>query len=160
MKILKNNIVTFFCLLFLSVFGLTQQSQAQDNALWAGFTVAPRAITTFEGEPPFQVDVALYLGPSYFIKDLGISPFYSFGGNSAGVFLTYAFNEHIGSYLVLEHTLNTDFGVYGLGITTPLLDNYVQGFVEIGSSYGGDLNPQPALLTGVYLSFGKTIKEW
>jgi len=148
-----------FVLLTLIVSQTIQaQETTPDNLLVAGFTFAPSAITTFDKEQPFEVGAALYLGPTYLKGDLGISPFYNFGGNSVGVFLTYQFNTNIGGYLVLDKSINANFGVYGVGLTTPLFDQYVQGFVEFGSSYG-DIQ-QPALITGMYMTFGKTLKEW
>lgn len=156
---------TFFIIL-ISIFtmGMTSTSlQAQDNTastkeLSIGFTFGPHALTTFEGEQPFTIGTPLYLGPTFIKDNLGISPFYNFGGNSLGMFLTYQVTNDFGTYLVWDQSLNSKNGIYGLGLTTPLYKNYVVGFVEVGGFYGDAKGPE--FLTGLYLTFGKTVKKW
>ena len=134
------------------------QSQAQTKELYLGFTFSPQALTTFQGDPPFQLNTALYLGPTLVSGDWGVNPFYNFGANSLGVFLMYSFNPELGTYLVLDQNLTSNFGVYGVGFTTPLVEDYVQGFVEVGGNWGD--NPEPSFMTGLYITFGKKLKEW
>ncbi|MEM6395995.1 MAG: hypothetical protein AAF741_06580 [Bacteroidota bacterium] len=120
-----------------------------------GLTLAPQAITTFEGDPPFVTDMPVYIGPTWLSGSWGVSPFYNFGGHSVGVFLTYAFTPDFGSYLVFDQSLDSNFGIYGLGFTTPLLESYIQGFVEIGGSYGDA--PGANLLIGAYFLLSKQL---
>ncbi|MEM8584996.1 MAG: hypothetical protein AAGF87_12035 [Bacteroidota bacterium] len=120
-----------------------------------GLTLAPQAITTFEGDPPFSTAMPVYIGPTWLSGSWGVSPFYNFGGHSLGVFLTYAFSADFGSYLVIDQSLNTNFGIYGLGFTTPLLEPYIQGFVEIGGSYGDVSGAN--LLIGAYFLLSKPL---
>jgi len=143
------------CLLFITTYSLHAQD---NNEIILGFTFAPQGISTFENDPPFQVITPLYLGPTWLNGKWGVNPFYSFGGNSAGVFLTYAITNDFGSYLVLDQSLNSNFGVYGVGLTTPLFENYVQGFVELARSYGDE--SQESLAIGMFISFGRTVKTW
>ena len=64
----------------------------------------------------------------------------------------------VGTYLVFEQSFHTDFGVVGLGLTSPLYSPYVQGFIEFGHSYGE--GSSPALVIGMYLSFSRQLKSW
>ena len=96
--------------------------------------------------------------PTLLTGKWGVNPFYNFGGNSIGVFLTYQVTPDFGGYLVWDQSLTSDFGLYGFGLTSPLFENYVVGFAEIGSNYG-----EPAELTfimGMYFIFGKGVKRW
>ena len=135
-----------------------QDSSAPNNSLSLGFVFGASAITTFEGTPPFQLQSPIYFGPTYFSGPFGINPYYNFGSNGAGVFLMYGFSPDFGSYLVWEQSLDTDFGVFGVGLTTPLYENIVRGFVELGTSYGPDSGGY--FVTGVYVTFAKLLKEW
>ncbi|MEL6393239.1 MAG: hypothetical protein AAFR97_10850 [Bacteroidota bacterium] len=130
--------------------------QASDQPQWLfGLTLAPQAITTFEGDPPFVTDMPVYIGPTWLSGAWGVSPFYNFGGHSVGVFLTYAFTPGFGSYLVVDQSLDTNFGIYGLGFTTPLVEPYILGFIEIGGSYGDVSGAN--LLIGAYFLLSKQL---
>ena len=151
----------FFILLWVAAFPLLLNGQTEETpqqSLSLGFTFGPSGITTFEGSPPFQIQTPLYFGPTYFNGNLGINPYYNFGTNGVGVFLMYAFTPDFGSYLVLEQSLDDPVGVYGLGLTTPLFENYVQGFVELGTSYGPGADLY--FVMGMYITFGKELKSW
>lgn len=152
----KILLVALLCGLLHSLNGQSSSAEQAPQSQWLfGLTLAPQAITTFSGDPPFATAMPVYLGPSWLSGKWGVSPFYNFGGHSLGLFLTYAFTPNFGSYLVVDQSLNTDFGIYGFGLTTPLVDNYILGFVEIGGSYGED--PGPALLIGAYFLLSKSL---
>ncbi len=159
---MKKSLLIIFISMFTLVMGAHSLQAQEDNEsvkeLHLGFTFGPHALTTFQGEQPFTIGTPLYLGPT-FIKDAwGLSPFYNFGGNSAGMFLTYQAIDELGLYLVWDQSVNSKNGIYGLGLTTPLYKSYVVGFVEFGGYYGDAKGPE--LLTGLYLTFGKRVKKW
>lgn len=153
-----KNLILLLCLLCIGPSLVAQDNTAPENDLIIGFTFAPQGITSFEGDPPFEVIAPLYFGPTWFKGKWGVNPFYSFGGNSIGVFVMHSFNDDLGSYLVLEQSLSSDFGLVGAGLTTPLFENYVQGFLELAHSYGDDA--QMTMSLGMFISFGKSVKTW
>lgn len=146
------------CLASLKAFAQLEvptEEPSTQSQWFFGLTLAPQAITTFEGNPPFVTAMPVYIGPTWASGSWGVSPFYNFGGHSLGVFLTYAFSGEFGSYLVVDQSLDTNFGIYGLGFTTPLLEPYIQGFVEIGGSYGDVSGAN--LLIGAYFLLSKQL---
>ena len=152
----KILLMVAFCGLLHSLYGQSTTLESTKQSQWLfGLTLAPQAITTFDGDPPFETGMPVYIGPTWLSGKVGLSPFYNFGGHSVGLFLTYSFTPNFGSYLVVDQSLDTDFGIYGFGLTTPLVENYILGFVEIGGSYGED--PGPALLIGAYFLLSKSL---
>lgn len=151
-------LLSIICVFMITISSIAQDEKETIREFYLGFTFAPQAVTVFDNKPPFTLAAPLYIGPSMIINEWGISPFYSFGSNSVGVFLTYQIIPELGTYVVLDQSVNSNFGVYGLGFTTPLYKTYVQGFVEFNRSYGDE--KVTAMSMGMYLTFGKLVKAW
>lgn len=153
-------------LCILVSFTFFQAVQAQDidsiekkNAFALGVIYSPRAFTTFNGDDkPFKVDQAFYLVPSVTLDKWTVAPFYNFGGNRVGAFLSRAITKTEGIYVFGDQSLDSNFGAYGVGLTTTLYKDLAQGFIEMGGSRGN--NPEPAFLVGVYINFSKVLKKW
>ncbi len=146
------------CLIFpFSNFAQADQS-TDENELYIGLTIGAFGFTNFKGSQPFQVAYPLYVGPTWLKGNWALNPFYNVGNHSVGAFLAYTFNDDLGAYLVIDDSIGSNFGIYGVGITTPLVNPYVQGFVEIGGNYGDE--PDPSLLFGVWITFGKKVASW
>lgn len=158
-----KTIITLILSIFLLNVAMGQQSEPEEldvknNKIWLGFNFTPRAFSTFDGGKPFEVTSILYAVPTYITGKWAFSPFYNFNFNRAGIFANYNVNKNLGVYVLADQELDGNFGAYGAGVTTPLYEDWVLGFIEMGGTRGD--NPQPALLVGLYINFGKTIKEW
>lgn len=134
------------------------EPEVKNNKLWLGFNFTPRAFSTFDGGNPFEVTSILYAVPTYITGKWAFSPFYNFNANRAGIFASYALNKGYGVYVLADQELGNNFGVYGAGVTKFLYKDWVQGFIEIGGTRGRESDP--AFLVGLYITFGKTLKEW
>ncbi|MEM7369978.1 MAG: hypothetical protein AAF587_15335 [Bacteroidota bacterium] len=137
----------------------TKTDKQPNNQLYLGFTAGMYGLTDFQQSPPFDVQTPLYVGPTWIRNNLAVSPFYNIGGHSVGMFVTYAISKDLSTYLIIDDALNADQGFYGVGITTPIIDPYVVGFVEIDRTYG-EVGSTPALLLGVWVSLGKKVAAW
>ena len=153
---------TLITLLLVTIFQFNYAQEntvsAPKNKIWLGTIYSPRAFSTFDGGKPFDVTSVLYLVPTYITGKWAFAPFYNFSGNRTGIFTSYNINKNLGVYIFGDQDLDNNFGAYGIGATTPLYENWINGFIEIGGSRGN--NPEPAFLVGLYISLGKTIKEW
>ncbi len=137
-----------------------QESQNKDEPkeLFIGLIFAPFAATTFEGDPPFSTDTSLFLTAAVVKGDWSVAPYYNFGTNSAGAFLTYNIIDDLGSYVSSDKALTGNTGTYALGFTTPILEDYIQGYVEIGGTYGDDATAFFGV--GLYFNILKSVKSW
>lgn len=158
MKLLLSLLISLSLLQAISAQEENEEEQKK-NSFSLGFIYSPRAFNTFNGDDkPFKVDQTFYAVPKVTLDKWAVAPFYNFGGNRAGAFVSREITKTEGIYVFGDTSLDTNFGAYGLGLTTVLYKDLAQGFVEIGGTYGD--NPEPALLIGLYIYFGKTIKKW
>lgn len=151
----------FWGLIFiLSTMNAMAQEQGKENSkeLFAGIIYAPFAVTTFEGDPPFSTDTSLFLTVGLAKGDWSFAPYYNFSSNNAGAFVTYNIWDELGTYISVDKALVGNTGNYSLGFTTPILEDYIQGYVEIGSTYGDDSTP--FLGVGLYFNILKPLKSW
>ena len=88
--------------------------------------------------------------------DWSVAPYYNFGTNSAGAFLTYNIIAELGTYISSDKALTGNTGTYALGFTTPILEDYIQGYVEIGGTYGDDATAFFGV--GLYFNILKSVK--
>ncbi len=153
---------SFFLGLISFLFTIHMIAQEQDKKeskyLFAGIIYAPFAVTTFEGDPPFSTDASLFLTVGVAKGDWSFAPYYNFSSNNAGAFVTYNIFDELGSYISVDKALVGNTGNYSLGFTTPIIDNYIQGYIEIGSTYGDDATAFFGV--GLYFNILKTIKSW
>ena len=131
---------------------------AHNNELHFGLITGVFGVTDFESDPPFSLTRPLFIGPTWIHKKWAFSPFYNIGDHSAGMFLSYNFSQDLGTYFVVDDHLSSDFGIYGFGLTTPIIFPFVQGFVEIGSTYG-EVN-QTSLSIGAWIILSKKVSSW
>lgn len=131
---------------------------AAPKELFIGLIFAPFAATTFEGDPPFSTDTSLFLTAALVKGDWSVAPYYNFGTNSAGAFLTYNIIAELGTYISSDKALTGNTGTYALGFTTPILEDYIQGYVEIGGTYGDDATAFFGV--GLYFNILKSVKSW
>ena len=75
-----------------------------------------------------------------------------------GMFLSYTFNEELGTYFVIDDHFDSGFGLYGLGLTTPVIQPFVQGFVELGRTYGPVI--QTTFSVGLWFVLTKRVTSW
>ncbi|WP_394748866.1 hypothetical protein [Spongiimicrobium salis] len=145
---------------FLSTINVTAQKQDKQESkqLFAGIIYAPFAVTTFEGDPPFTTDTSLFLTVGVAKGDWSFAPYYNFSANNAGAFVTYNIFDELGTYISVDKALTGNTGNFSLGFTTPIVDDYIQGYVEIGSTYGDDATA--FLGVGLYFNILKPIKSW
>ena len=115
-------------------------------------------VTDFESSPPFNLARPVFIGPTLLHKKWAFSPFYNLGDNGLGMFLSYAISPEFGTYIVVDDQIDYDFGIYGLGFTTPIIQPFVQGFVEIGGTYGEV--KQTTFSVGVWIVLSKRIATW
>ncbi|KZS40155.1 hypothetical protein AWE51_25265 [Aquimarina aggregata] len=134
------------------------QHKGEPKELFIGLIFAPFAATTFEGDPPFSTDTSLFLTAALVKGDWSIAPYYNFGTNSAGAFLTYNILDELGTYVSSDKALTGNTGTYALGFTTPILEDYIQGYVEIGGTYGDDATAFFGV--GLYFNILKSVKSW
>lgn len=156
---MKTNLILIL-LLTLSQLTLGQEeaSPAKKNKIWIGAIYSPRAFNTFDGGKPFEVASVLYFAPTYKTGNWAFSPFYNFNENRTGIFTSYHINKKLGVYIFGDQSLSSNFGAYGAGITTPVYEDWINGFIEMGGSRG--INPKTAFLVGFYISLGKTLNTW
>ncbi|WP_298310122.1 hypothetical protein [uncultured Aquimarina sp.] len=134
------------------------QNKKEPKELLIGLIFAPFAATTFEGDPPFSTDTSLFLTAAIAKGDWSFAPYYNFGSNSAGAFLTYNIIDQLGTYIASDKSFTGNTGTYSLGFTTPILQDYIQGYIEIGGTYGDDAIAFFGV--GLYFNILKSVKSW
>ncbi|WP_160114009.1 MULTISPECIES: hypothetical protein [Aquimarina] len=144
--------------LFLFTINLIAQDKKLSKEILVGFIFSPSATTIFEGDPPFSVDTSLFFTAAIVKGDWSIAPYYNFGSNGAGAFVNYNISNEFGAYIAIDKILTGNTGNYFLGFTTPILENYIQGYIEVGGTFGDD--PTPFLGMGLYFNILKSIKSW
>lgn len=156
---MRTIIILILSITFLNITnGQQVEPEVKNNKIWLGFNFTPRAFSTFDGGKPFEVTSILYAVPTYITGKWAFAPFYNFNFNRTGLFVNYNVNKDLGVYVLADQEIDGNFGAYGAGVTTPLYEDWVLGFIEFGGTRGS--NPQPALLVGLYINFGKVVKEW
>lgn len=152
--------------IFLSLFPQNLKAQKGDQVtkiespteLSAGFIFAPYAATTFDDDPVFTSGTTLFLATVIAKGDWSFAPYYSFSANNVGAFVNYNISDKLGAYIVADKAIKGNNGNYILGFTTPMTADFIQGYIEIGSTYGDD--PTPFLGLGIYFNIFKTLKKW
>lgn len=124
--------------------------------LFAGFIFAPYGATTFDDDPVFTAGTTLFFTTVVAKGDWSFAPYYNLGANNAGAFVNYNILDDLGAYFVLDKAIKGNTGNYILGFTTPVTADFIQAYIEVGSTYGDD--PTPFLGVGVYFNILKQIK--
>lgn len=127
-----------------------------NNKSWFfGMTTAIQAVTTTEQiktDQPFEVGTPpLFTGVTMATGRWAFTPFYNFGSNSTGLFVTFSVSDHLGAYFVADKQLSVNNGFYGFGLATPIYDDIAQAFIEVGRDYQKTLDP--VITIGMYVSF-------
>ena len=153
---MKNIILFLFSLcIFQTIQG---QDEMDKNLLQLGVTTGIFGSTLLSESKPMTVNVPLFLGTTYIHGNLLISPFYNPSDHSIGGFLAYQLNEDLSTYVVVDDAIDEDFGIMGLGIMTPIINPYIQGFVEYTRSYGA-IN-EGGISIGIWAPLNKTVLSW
>jgi len=153
-----KKIFLFILVLMISWSSKAQSTVSQKNVLSIGVDLDGFATANLQQLKSFGLEYALFVAPSWQHGDWAISPFYNIGENSAGLSLSYSFHKHLTVYGVVEEAFKNKLGNYALGINTLTLGNNIQGFVEIGKSYGEEIST--SLLIGFSFSLSKNIISW
>lgn len=154
-------LVIILCLFTANVIGQNQDERTKEESteLFVGLIFAPFAVTTFDGEEkPFSTDTSLFLTTAIAKGDWSFAPYYNFGSNSGGAFLTYNIVDELGTYIASDKSFNDNTGTYSLGLTTPILEDYIQGYIEIGGTYGDGATAFFGV--GLYFNILKSVKSW
>ncbi len=144
--------------LLLSWSSKAQTTSNQKNALSIGMNIDGFGSAKLRQLKTFDLEYALFVAPSWQHGNWAISPFYNIGEHSAGVSLSYSFHKHLTLYGVVEEAFKNKVGNYAVGINTLTLGNNIQGFVEVGKSYGEEISS--SLLIGFSFSLSKNIISW
>ncbi len=116
---------------------------------------APIGTSFFENNNPFEVKNSIYLGVSLVYKNFLASPFYSLSTNSVGSFFSYALNENMSSYVVVDKSINDNNVGIGLGASFASWNANILPFVEFGRFYDEDSRWYTSI--GVYFLFNKKL---
>lgn len=155
---MKKNLIFLLGLICIAnnVFSQENPDKVKSNiSVEASLIYAPIGTTFFESETPFEIGNALYAGISIVKDRLIISPYYSFGSNSAGSFFSYDLNGSISSYLVFDKNLNDENGLVGVGFTTVSWNPNILPFIELGQTFGNSSDTYASI--GIYFLFNTKI---
>ncbi len=127
--------------------------KAQDKKIHikSGMMLAPMASMSLKKpKDGFSATVPLFAVTSFTKGKMTIVPSYCFNLNSVNLFITRDITPKISPYVVNMKSVKTKWGYTGVGITTPVMTNVADVFVEIGSDWD---KLKPTLYTGIYVPF-------
>jgi hypothetical protein len=144
--------------LSISLLILNYSMNAQDNSLHikTGMMLAPMASMSLENpKDGFSAIVPLFAVTSFTKGKTTVVPSYCFNLNSVNLFITRDLTPKLSPYVVNMKSVKTKWGYTGVGITTPVVTNVADVFIEIGSDW---VKLNPTLYTGIYIPF--KFKVW